>query len=108
MDDMKRATYMLALEKISNGKKRNPIWVCLTLKYALMDIIGTDYNLFDDEELMELFPEFFQLYDGRKWDKGARYIELGTTQSQSIDWAWWKSGWKKPRIRILNCILCHH
>lgn len=103
---MKRSIYMLALEKISGGGTN---WVCCNLNYALMEIMGTDdYNLFDDEELMELFPEFFQLYDGRKWDKGARYIELDLRQDQPIDKAWWPSYWKEPRIRILNCILCHH
>ena len=71
--------------------------------------MGTDdYDLFNDEEFMELFPEFFQLYDGRMWDKGARYIELEQGQDQLIDKAWWPVRWKKPRVRILNCILCHH
>lgn len=105
MDDMKRAIYMLALEKIS-GCDTN--WVCSNLNYALMEIMGTnDYNLFNKKEFMELFPEFFQLYDGRMWDKGARYIELELGQDQPIDKAWWDA-WKTPRVRILNCILCHH
>lgn len=106
---MKRAIYMLALEKIRKIEKRSSAWVCCNLNYALMEIMGTDdYILFNDEEFMELFPEFFQLYDGKKWDKGARYRELDLHQDQPIDMAWWPLYWTEPRIRILNCILCHH
>ena len=60
--------------------------------------IFLDYILLEDF-IAELFPEFIDMFDGVCWyeDGGKMKVLLGYT--------WWESGWKEPRIRILDTIL---
>lgn len=102
MDDIKRSIYMSALEKIEKG---HTAWVCVALEQALMESIGS--GVLTDEDLMEFFPEFFTLHDGKTWNRHG-YEEMGSDPSQIVGKAWWQYAWKTPRVRILNCILCQH
>lgn len=104
MDDMKRSIYMSALEKIEKG---STTWVCVALEYAVREIMGMSFAVFPDEDLIELFPEFFTLHDGKTWDRYG-YKERESDPIQIVGEAWWKYSWKEPRVRILNYILCQH
>jgi hypothetical protein len=105
MDDMKRAIYMLALEKISKRKER---WVCLALREAFVEITG--YNLLGspESEIIEIFSEFFNLYDARLWYKCGNSILFNSLEDSASCSSWWQYDWKEPRVRILNYILCQH
>lgn len=105
MDDMKRAIYMLALEKISSGKE---IRVCEALREAFVEITG--YNLRDspESEMIEILSEFFNLYDARLWCRWGDSIFFFSIEDRITRPSWWDFAWKSPRVRILNCILCHH
>lgn len=105
MDDMKRAIYMLALEKISREKIS---CICIALKRAVVEVLGCQHHEISDELLEELLPEFFQLFDGVSWYKLEAYDDLVSlyVQKDTMHSAlWWEYGWKTPRIRILNYIL---
>lgn len=100
MDDMKRAIYMLALEKIGKSEEK---WVCVALCRAIEGITGAPTVTFEDAN--KLLPEFHSLYDGKHWYKYGNSIQFYRPLGGR---AWWKFGWKEPRVRILNYILCHH
>jgi len=102
---MKRSIYMLALEKISSGKER---WVCTALREAFVEITG--YNLRDspESEMVEIFSEFFNLYDAILWYKGRKSIPSSFLKNGETRSSWWQFAWREPRMKILNCILCHH
>lgn len=105
MDDMKRAIYMLALEKISNGKER---WVCIALEKAAAEVLGYEDNLSSQEILEELLPEFSQLYDGVCWYKlrsDNSVIFASEPEVRRHNGPWWQYAWKAPRTRILNYLL---
>lgn len=105
MDDMKRAIYMLTLEKISKREER---WVCLALREAFVEITG--YNLLGSpgSEIIEIFSEFFNLYDARLWYKWGDSILFNSLEDSASCSSWWQYDWKEPRMRILNYILCQH
>jgi len=105
MDDMKRAIYMLALEKISKWEKK---WVCLALREAFIEITGYDQWDPPESERIEIFSEFFNLYDARLWYKWGKTIYFESLKTDMADSSWWQFAWREPRMRILNCILCHH
>jgi len=105
MDDMKRAIYMSALEKISREKAP---CICIALKIAVAEVLGCLHHEISDGLLEELLPEFFQLFDGVAWYKLEAYDDLISSYVQKDKMhiaPWWKYGWKTPRIRILNYIL---
>ena len=104
MDDMKKSIYMSALEKIEKGRT---VWVCIALECAVREIMGMNFVALTDEDLMEFFPEFFTLHDGKTWNRNG-YEEMGSDPSQIVGKTWWQYAWKTPRVRILNCILCQH
>jgi len=72
MDDMKRSIY-LEVSRILKG--RDACHMGLTLKEALANVVGIDckspfYGNTEIESLLvlvELFPEFFDLYDNCWW-----------------------------------------
>lgn len=105
MDDMKRAIYMLALEKINKGEEG---WVCIALEAALREIMGMGSVAFTDKDRMEFSPEFFTLCDGKRWGRNSKYEEIGSDPFLIAGKSWWKYDWKAPRIEILNYILCQH
>ncbi len=107
MDDMKRAVYMEALRVMKKSSWYGSTgFVCLDLNEALKVIaggsplktLGDFRNL--DETLVELFPEFFELFDGHAWTQDGECIN-----KQYQHGAWWESGWSEPRVRILEFIL---
>jgi len=105
MDDMKRAIYMLALEKISKEEEK---FVCLALHKAFVEITG--YNLLGspESEIIEIFSEFFNLYDARFWYKWGNSILFNSLEDSASCSSWWKYDWKEPRVRVLSYILCQH
>lgn len=105
MDDMKRSIYMLALEKINNGKSG---LVCGALRKAIVEIAGYDPLMLSNNDLVEFFPEFFSLWDRKYWYKYGNSIRFYIVTGGITGSNWWKYGWKEPRVRILNCILCQH
>ena len=100
MDDLKEKIYLLALDMIKDKKK---CFMCNALKESYKQYIGAEEKL-NYEELKELFPEFFNLYDGRYWyyseDRSILFIE-----QHNIHQPWWSSELMEPRKRMLELIL---
>ncbi len=104
MDDMKRAVYMLALEKISSGREQ---WVCEALRASLIEILGYDQLNASEDEKIELLPEFYNLYDEKCWYRFWGFPFFISLEGDMMHSSWWEFAWREPRIRILNYI-CQH
>ena len=100
MDDLKEKIYLLALDMIKNRKKR---FICKALRESYKEYTGTKGEL-NYEELEGLFPEFFNLYDGRYWYCSENEFRDFIDQ-QTMHGAWWSSELMEPRKKILELIL---
>ena len=100
MDDLKERIYLLALDMIKNDE--NP-FICTALRASYGEYIGTE-ELVSDEELEELFSEFFNLYDNKYWyqPKGE---SIDSIVRHRIRGCWWSRELKEPREKILELIL---
>ena len=100
MDDLKEKIYLLALDIIKN---RKAFFICDALIESYEEYTGTE-KMVSYEELKELFPEFFSLYDGRYWCSPKNRSVL-FVDKHNMHQAWWHSKLVKPRKRILELIL---
>jgi len=94
MDDMKKAAYIRAKELLETGKSS---FVCHALQEALSEILGERVPFV---EILEMFPEFYNLFDGFYWNpRGEKY---GKDLPNSV---WWEHYWIEPRLRIIDMIM---
>ena len=100
MDDMKEKIYLLALDMIKDKKTK---FICVALKKSYKEYTGTK-KILSQEELKELFPEFFNLYDSRYWYQSEDKSILFMNQ-RDIHGCWWHYKLTEPRKRILELIL---
>lgn len=100
MDDMKEKIYLLALDMI---KSRKIPYICEALRASYKEYTGTEKMLIY-EELKELFPEFFSLYDGRYWRSTKNRLVL-SVDYQDIHGCWWHYRLIEPREMIIKLIL---
>ena len=100
MDDLKERIYLLALDMIKNDE--NP-FICTALRASYREYIGTE-ELVSDEELEELFSEFFNLDDNKYWcyfrDNSIFFITRDKKHG-----CWWDSDLREPRKRTLELII---
>ena len=100
MDDLKERIYLLALDMIKNDE--NP-FICTALRASYGEYIGTE-ELVSDEELEELFSEFFNLDDNKYWcyfrDNSIFFITRDEKHG-----SWWDSDLREPRKRTLELII---
>ena len=100
MDDLKEKIYLLALDII---KSRKIPFICEALRASYKEYTGTE-KMLSYEELKELFPEFFSLYDGRYWYYSVNGSILFIEQ-HNIHGCWWSSELIEPREMIIKLIL---
>ena len=100
MDDLKEKIYLLALDMIKDKKTK---FICNTLRTSYKEYTGTK-KILSQEELKELFPEFFNLYDNRYWYQSKDKSILFMNQ-RDIHRYWWHYELMEPRKRILELIL---
>ena len=94
MDDMRKAAYIRARERLEIGESD---YVCVALQEAMEEITGSE---FCTSMLCGVFPEFFNLFDGSRWTPaGNRY------EKDSPSCVWWDTCWKEPRLRIIDTIM---
>ena len=100
MDDLKEKIYLLALDMI---KSRKIPFICDALAISYGEYTGTRKPV-SDEELEELFSEFFNLYDNKYWyqPKGE---SIDSIVRHRIRGCWWSGELKEPREKILELIL---
>ena len=100
MDDLKEKIYLLALDMIGDKKAT---FICDALSKSYKEYTGTEEPL-SDEELEELFSEFFNLYDNKYWyqPKGE---SIDSIVRHRIRGCWWSRELKEPREKILELIL---
>jgi len=104
IDDYKRELLMRVRNRIENAKRFesfNTDYICYAIKSVLFEETSSyflDYILLEDF-IAELFPEFIDMFDGFCW------YEDGGKMKALLGYTWWESGWKEPRIRILDTIL---
>ena len=100
MDDLKEKIYLLALDMIKN---REATFICKALEKSYKQYIGAEEEL-SDEELKELFSEFFDLYDGTYWYYSENEF-ISSTDQRKIHGCWWSPKAVEPRKRMLELIL---
>ena len=100
MDDLKERIYLLALDMIKNDE--NP-FICTALRASYREYIGTE-ELVSDEELEELFSEFFNLDDNKYWYY-LRDNSISFMTRDNIHQPWWSPKAVEPRKRMLELIL---
>ena len=100
MDDLKEKIYLLALDMIKN---REATFICKALRESYKEYTGTRKPV-SDEELEELFSEFFNLYDNKYWyqPKGE---SIDSIVRHNMHECWWSSKLKEHRERMLELIL---
>jgi hypothetical protein len=94
MDDMKKAAYILAKELLETGKSS---FACLALQDALSEILEETVPA---SEIPEMFPEFYNLFDGFYWTQSGNKYEKDSYLS-----VWWKINWIEPRVRIIDMLM---
>lgn len=94
MDDYKRSLYMFARRQIETKHAR---FVCRAF-FITLCVEGSSNVSY--KFIGELFPEFARLNDGLRWKRSGKSVLL-----TEFNTSWWTSGWKKPRLRALDCIL---
>ena len=100
MDDLKEKIYLLALDII---KSRKIPFICEALRASYKEYTGTE-KMVSYEELKELFPEFFSLYDNKYWYYSEEKFMLFIGQ-HDIHQPWWSIELMEPRKKILELIL---
>ena len=100
MDDMKEKIYLLALDMI---KSRKIPFICEALRASYKEYTGTE-KMVSYEELKELFPEFYSLYDGTYWYYSVNKF-ISSIDQRKIHGCWWHYRLTEPRERILELIL---
>ena len=100
MDDMKEKIYLLALDII---KSRKIPFICEALRASYKEYTGVKDRL-SNEELKELFSEFFDLYDGTYWYYSVNKFMLSVDQ-HDIHRCWWHYRLIEPREMIIKLIL---
>jgi hypothetical protein len=106
MDDMKKSAYLWARRSLI---EEHDSWDYLetfsgqeglSICSHLMEYMDDSYASIMD--IFEVFPEFGDLFDGRKWMFNGSSYEVGRGEY------WWFSKWLAPRLRIIDCIMTLH
>jgi hypothetical protein len=98
MDTLKKEIYIEARAMLESGTTD---FLCHALQSATCYILGTDDV--SNDELSELFPEFFAMDDGFFWFD--QHIRMLNPIMKGPCRAWWNWGWPEPRIAMIDYLL---